>query len=149
VADHYGSENHEHQITNYVGVFADVTEVKQSQNKLYELVNHDPLTGLPNRRLINELLEHAIKRAEREERQIAILFIDLDRFKAINDSLGHPVGDKLLFEVSRRIKQSIRESDVVGRLGGDEFIVMMDNLHDVEDAANKAKKFCTLCSLNS
>lgn len=132
-------KNHEHQITNYVGVFADVTEVKQSQNKLYELVNHDPLTGLPNRRLINELLEHAIKRAEREERQIAILFIDLDRFKAINDSLGHPVGDKLLFEVSRRIKQSIRESDVVGRLGGDEFIVMMDNLHDVEDAANKAR----------
>lgn len=132
-------KNHEHQITNYVGVFADITEVKQSQNKLYELVNHDPLTGLPNRRLINELLEHAIKRAEREDRKIAILFIDLDRFKAINDSLGHPVGDKLLFEVSRRIKQSIRESDVVGRLGGDEFIVMMDNLRDVEDAASKAK----------
>jgi diguanylate cyclase (GGDEF)-like protein/PAS domain S-box-containing protein len=132
-------KNHAHQITNYVGVFADVTEVKQSQNKLYELVNHDPLTGLPNRRLINELLEHAMKRAEREERQIAILFIDLDRFKAINDSLGHPVGDKLLYEVSRRIKQSIRESDVVGRLGGDEFIVMMDNLHDIEDAAHKAK----------
>lgn len=132
-------KNHEHQITNYVGVFADITEVKQSQNKLYELVNHDPLTGLPNRRLINELLEHAIKRAEREERKIAILFIDLDRFKAINDSLGHPVGDKLLLEVSRRIKQSIRDSDVVGRLGGDEFIVIMDNLRDTEDATTKAK----------
>lgn len=136
-------KNHEQQITNYVGVFADVTEVKQSQNRLYELVNHDPLTGLPNRRLINELLEHAIKRAERETRQIALLFIDLDRFKAINDSLGHPVGDKLLFEVSRRIKQSIRESDVVGRLGGDEFIVMMDNLHDIDDAAHKAKNILT------
>lgn len=133
-------KNSEQQITNYVGVFADITETKRSQNKLYELVNHDPLTGLPNRRLLNELFEHAIKRAERECHQIAILFIDLDRFKAINDSLGHQIGDKLLYEVSRRIKQSIRESDVVGRLGGDEFLVMMDTLQDQEDAAYKAKK---------
>lgn len=133
-------KNSAHQITNYVGVFADITETKRSQNKLYELVNHDPLTGLPNRRLLNELFEHAIKRAERERHQIAILFIDLDRFKAINDSLGHQVGDKLLYEVSRRIKQSIRESDVVGRLGGDEFLVMMDTIENQEDAAYKAKK---------
>jgi diguanylate cyclase (GGDEF)-like protein/PAS domain S-box-containing protein len=136
-------KNSEQQITNYVGVFADITETKRSQNKLYELVNHDPLTGLPNRRLLNELFEHAIKRAERECHQIAILFIDLDRFKAINDSLGHQIGDKLLYEVSRRIKQSIRESDVVGRLGGDEFLVMMDTVQDQDDAAYKAKKILT------
>jgi len=136
-------KNSEQQITNYVGVFADITETKRSQNKLYELVNHDPLTGLPNRRLLNELFEHAIKRAERECHQIAILFIDLDRFKAINDSLGHQIGDKLLYEVSRRIKQSIRESDVVGRLGGDEFLVMMDTVQDQDDAAYKAKNILT------
>lgn len=136
-------KNSAQQITNYVGVFADITETKRSRKKLYELVNHDPLTGLPNRRLLNELFEHAIKRAERECHQIAILFIDLDRFKGINDSLGHQIGDKLLYEVSRRIKQSIRESDVVGRLGGDEFLVMMDTVKDHDDAAYKAKNILT------
>jgi diguanylate cyclase (GGDEF)-like protein/PAS domain S-box-containing protein len=132
-------KNIERKITNYVGVFSDISEIKQSQNKLYELVNHDPLTGLPNRRLINELFEHAIKRAQRDEHKIATLFVDLDRFKAINDSLGHTIGDKLLLEVSKRIKHAIRESDVVGRLGGDEFLVIMDNLHNPEDASIKAK----------
>jgi diguanylate cyclase (GGDEF)-like protein/PAS domain S-box-containing protein len=132
-------KNTEGQIINYVGVFTDITETKRSQNKLHELVNHDALTGLPNRRLLNELLEHAIRRAEREKHQIALLFIDLDRFKSINDSLGHQVGDKLLYEVSRRISRSIRESDVVARLGGDEFIVMMDMIKKPDDAALTAK----------
>lgn len=128
------------QVINYVGVFADISEIKQSQNNLNKLVNHDPLTGLPNRRLFNELMAHAIKRAEREQNQIALLFIDLDRFKAINDSLGHQVGDKLLYEVSKRINHAVRESDAVARLGGDEFLVMMDLLRDTEDAAMVAKK---------
>ena len=130
----------EGRVINYVGVFADITEMKRSQNRLHELVNHDPLTGLPNRRLLNELLEHSLKRAEREERQIALLFIDLDRFKAINDTLGHQVGDKLLYEVSRRISRAMRESDVVARLGGDEFVVVMDLLGETEDAAIVAQK---------
>ena len=133
-------KNHEGRIINYVGVFADITEIKQSQNRLNELVNHDALTGLPNRRLLNELLEQAIKRAEREEHEIALLFVDLDRFKAINDTLGHQVGDKLLYEVSRRISRAMRESDVVARLGGDEFLVVMDLLGDPEDAAVVAQK---------
>jgi len=133
-------KNKEGQTINYVGVFADITEIKRSQNQLNELVNHDPLTGLPNRRLLNELLEHAIRRAEREKHQIALLFIDLDRFKAINDTLGHHVGDKLLYEVSRRISRSIRESDVVARLGGDEFLVMMDMINKADDAALVAQK---------
>lgn len=133
-------KNQHNEITNYVGVFDDITEMKQSQNKLYELVNHDPLTGLPNRRLFNELFVHASKRAMREKHQIAILFIDLDRFKAINDSLGHLIGDKLLYEVSRRIKLAIREQDVVARLGGDEFLVMMDAIHEREHAARKAEQ---------
>jgi diguanylate cyclase (GGDEF)-like protein/PAS domain S-box-containing protein len=133
-------KNAEGNIVNYVGVFADITESKRSQSQLHELVNHDPLTGLPNRRLLNELLGHAIKRAERENHQIGLLFIDLDRFKAINDSLGHQVGDKLLYEVSRRISLSMRESDVVARLGGDEFLVMMDMITKPEDAEQIARK---------
>jgi len=127
-------------VINYVGVFADITDIKASQMKLNKLVNHDALTGLPNRRLLNELLDHAIKRGERMQQAVAVLFIDLDRFKAINDSLGHQVGDKLLFEASTRISQSIRESDVVARLGGDEFLVMMNMISKPEDAALVAQK---------
>ena len=133
-------KNAEGNIVNYVGVFADITESKRSQHRLHELVNHDVLTGLPNRRLLNELLGLAIKRAERENHQIALLFIDLDRFKSINDSLGHQVGDKLLYEVSRRISNSMRESDVVARLGGDEFLVMMDKISSPDDAEQIARK---------
>ncbi len=133
-------KNLEGNIVNYVGVFADITESKRSQHRLHELVNHDALTGLPNRRLLNELLELAIKRAERENHQIALLFIDLDRFKSINDSLGHQVGDKLLYEVSRRISHAMRESDVVARLGGDEFLVMMDKISNPDDAEQIARK---------
>lgn len=132
--------NYQHQITHLVGVFSDITEAKHSQSRLQELVNHDPLTGLPNRRLFTELLEHAIKRAEREHQQIALLFVDLDRFKSINDSLGHQVGDKLLYEVSKRIHHTVRDSDVVARLGGDEFLVMMDDIQTAEDAAIVAQK---------
>lgn len=134
------AKNADGNIANYVGVFADITESKRSQSQLHALVNHDPLTGLPNRRLFNELLEHAIKRAEREKHEIALLFIDLDRFKAINDSLGHQVGDKLLYEVSRRISKAIRDKDVVARLGGDEFLVMVDNIRMPKDAELIAKK---------
>ncbi|MES2013214.1 MAG: EAL domain-containing protein [Pseudomonadota bacterium] len=133
-------KDHEGHIINYVVVFSDITENKRSQSHLHKLVNHDTLTGLPNRRLLNELMEQAIKRAEREDNQLALLFIDLDRFKAINDTLGHQVGDKLLYEVSRRISRAIRESDVAARLGGDEFLVVMDLLSNTEDAATVARK---------
>lgn len=133
-------KNSHNEVIYYVGVYKDITEAKHSQSRLHELVNHDPLTSLPNRRLFNELLEHAIRRAERENHQIALLFVDLDRFKAINDSLGHQIGDKLLYEVSRRIKHSVRDSDVVARLGGDEFLVMMDMIKQPQDATIIAEK---------
>jgi diguanylate cyclase (GGDEF)-like protein len=128
------------EVTHLVGIYADITEFKNAQDKLHELVNHDPLTGLPNRRLLNELMDHAIRRAEREHNRIALLFVDLDRFKTINDTLGHQVGDRLLAEVSRRITHVVRESDATARLGGDEFLVMMDFLRDIEDATIVAKK---------
>lgn len=131
--------DHANAITNYVGVFADISDMKRSQHQLNALVNHDPLTGLPNRRLINQLFNHAIQRASRNQQQSAVLFIDLDRFKNINDSLGHYAGDQLLLGVTERIRASLRESDIVGRLGGDEFIVLLENIHDKEDAAHKAQ----------
>ncbi|MFQ6332625.1 EAL domain-containing protein [Methylophilus sp. 3sh_L] len=130
--------NHANAITNYVGVFADISEMKRSQRQLNSLVNHDPLTGLPNRRLINHLFAHAIQRSGRNEQQAAILFIDLDRFKNINDSLGHYAGDQLLLSVTDRLRNAVRESDIVGRLGGDEFIIMLENLRSKADAAQKA-----------
>lgn len=127
-------------IQHYVAVFADISEIKHSQQRLYELVNHDPLTGLPNRRLLNELLEHAIKRAEREGTKIALLFVDLDRFKNINDTLGHQVGDKLLKKAAQRLSDAVRDSDTIARLGGDEFVVMLEFDSDLEDPATVAKK---------
>jgi diguanylate cyclase (GGDEF)-like protein/PAS domain S-box-containing protein len=133
-------KNTENQISHFVAVFADISEIKHSQQRLYELVNHDPLTGLPNRRLLNELLEHAIKRAERESTKIALLFVDLDRFKNINDTLGHQVGDKLLKKAAQRLSASVRDSDTIARLGGDEFVVMMEFMGDIEDPATVAKK---------
>lgn len=128
------------QIMNHVGVFADISDTKETQQTLYEMVNHDALTGLPNRRLLNELTDHALRRAEREKTGLAVLFVDLDRFKVVNDTLGHQVGDKLLIEVSNRLNNVMRDSDTVARLGGDEFLVMMDSLRDVEDASHVAKK---------
>jgi diguanylate cyclase (GGDEF)-like protein/PAS domain S-box-containing protein len=132
--------NTEGQVQHYVAVFSDISEIKHSQQRLYELVNHDPLTGLPNRRLLNELLEHAIRRAERENTKIALLFVDLDRFKNINDTLGHQVGDKLLKKAAQRLSDSVRDSDTIARLGGDEFVVMMEFGSDLEDSATVAKK---------
>lgn len=132
-------KNEDGDMINYVAVFEDITESKRSQSQLHALVNHDPLTGLPNRRLFNELLDKAIKQAESENYQVAVLFIDLDRFKAINDSLGHHVGDALLREVSERINRCLRKNDVLARLGGDEFIVMLDKIHQQEQAELIAK----------
>jgi len=133
-------KNDEGEVMNYVGVFTDISEIKASQEKLRALVNHDPLTGLPNRRLINELIQRAIQNHAHHQKEIALLFIDLDRFKSINDSLGHQYGDKLLYEVSERIRASIHQDDVAARLGGDEFIVMMENINSREDAEHRAKK---------
>ena len=133
-------KNDEDATINYVGVFSDITEIKNSKSRLNELLNHDTLTGLPNRRLLNELLSHAFNRAERKKHQIALLFINLDRFKAVNDNLGHQSGDQLLYQVSQRLTETVRDSDVVARIGGDEFVVMMDIGSNPDDATLIAKK---------
>lgn len=127
-------------ISNYVGVFSDISHAKRSQMELNFLAHHDPLTGLPNRLLFNERLGHALKRAQRENRQVALLFIDLDRFKNINDTLGHPVGDMLLSQVAQKMQQAIREEDTLARLGGDEFTVILEDVGHSRNAAAVAEK---------
>jgi diguanylate cyclase (GGDEF)-like protein len=113
-------------------------EKTRADERIEYLASHDGLTNLPNREMFNELLRHAIEAAGRNLRQFAVLFIDLDRFKIINDSLGHDAGDLLLVEIASRLRQTLRSSDVVARLGGDEFVVVLEETaerHDAEDVA--------------
>ena len=113
-------------VTHYVGVFSDITELKNSQRQLENLANFDPLTGLPNRRHIQERLAQSLCRATREGQNIAVMYFDLDHFKAVNDTLGHPAGDALLQEVSRRTLAQLRQEDTLARLGGDEFVALLE-----------------------
>ena len=115
-------------VSHYVGVFSDITRLKESQDKLDYLAHHDPLTGLPNRLLFQDRLLHAIGRAARESQQLAVVFIDLDRFKNVNDTLGHHVGDELLKQVAAALGARLREGDTLARLGGDEFVVLLENV---------------------
>lgn len=116
------------QPTHYVGVATDISQIKRSEEQLVYLAHHDSLTGLPNRLLIGLRLEHALERARREHSEMAVLFLDLDRFKTVNDSLGHQVGDQLLIAVTRRLQSALRKEDTLGRLGGDEFLVLLEHI---------------------
>ena len=128
-------------LTHYVGSFFDITERKQSEDRIAHQAYYDPLTDLPNRRLLLERLEQAVLRSKRFERVGVLLFMDLDNFKKINDSLGHPVGDKLLLEVATRIKLYLRHVDTAARLGGDEFVLLLPEISTSVDAAvDHAKK---------
>ncbi|HVJ35715.1 MAG TPA: EAL domain-containing protein [Terriglobia bacterium] len=123
------------QLTSYVGTFTDITKIKQSQSALEHFAHHDPLTDLPNRLLLVSRLDHAISQARRHRQKGAILLLDLDHFKNINDSLGHPAGDELLLAVTKRLQHRLRESDTLARLGGDEFVVMLEEISDPQSAA--------------
>lgn len=126
--------------THSIWILADITERKQAEARISHLAHHDPLTGLPNRIALLSRLEQALPQARRDNQPLALMFIDLDRFKIINDTLGHPVGDQLLIEVARRISGTIRESDTVARIGGDEFVVVLPGSGQSHDAANVASK---------
>ncbi|MDQ9169696.1 EAL domain-containing protein [Oxalobacteraceae bacterium R-40] len=131
------------QFKGYRGIAKDITERKNSEQHIQYLATHDALTGLPNRPMFSELLNQAIHAAKRYERKFAVLFIDLDRFKLINDSLGHDAGDMLLKTAATRLQRCIRASDVVARLGGDEFVVLAQGIEhekDVERVADKILK---------
>jgi len=131
-------------ITHYVGVFSDITKVKESQAKLDHLAHHDPLTALPNRLLFHDRLLHALQRASREHEQLAILFIDLDRFKNVNDTLGHHVGDELLKQVAIALSGKLRDGDTLARLGGDEFIVLLEGIDGAFGAGHVAEKLMAM-----
>jgi diguanylate cyclase (GGDEF)-like protein/PAS domain S-box-containing protein len=118
----------------------DVTDRKVIQQRIQHLAYHDNLTGLPNRSLLQDRLAHSIARAERTNRKVAVLFIDLDNFKNINDTLGHDVGDELLRQVARRLTDCVRAEDTIARQGGDEFIVLLDGLDDGRGASLVAQK---------
>ena len=129
--------------TGFKGIIRDITERKRIEQQINYMATHDALTGLPNRLMFSQLLNHAIRSAQRHKRQLAVLFIDLDRFKTINDSLGHEAGDRLLKEMARRFKKSLRADDVVGRLGGDEFIILTEEVDELSQVANVAHKILT------
>ncbi len=127
-------------VTHFVAVIEDVSERKFSEETIRHLAYFDPLTDLPNRRLFQEQLEQATAWCSRSDSQMALLYIDLDRFKTTNDTLGHGAGDELLKIIGQRLVQGLREGDIVARLGGDEFAVIATNIHRSEDAANVAEK---------
>ena len=127
-------------ITNYVTVFNDISSFKQYEAKLEFIAHHDSLTGLPNRALFLERFRQALVRARRRKSALALLFIDLDQFKTVNDTLGHHAGDELLQVVATRLQSCVRESDVVARLAGDEFTIMLEDLNATEDAGKVAEK---------
>ncbi|OMG52075.1 hypothetical protein BJN45_15595 [Azonexus hydrophilus] len=132
------------KVVNYIGTFEDITDRKAAEDKIRFLAHHDVLTGLPNRFSLYERLDQGMAFARRFEKSLAIMLIDLDHFKTINDTLGHNIGDQLLIQVARRLQQSVRESDIVARLGGDEFVVVLSGVEKAGDGvAEIASKVVT------
>ena len=127
--------NGQGEIINYIASFSDITERKQAEQEIEHLAHHDPLTNLYNRFSLTERLSQSLEEAKRSDQHLAVIFIDLDRFKEINDSLGHHIGDMLLCEVAARLLASVRTSDIVARLGGDEFVVVLPQIQSGMAAA--------------
>jgi diguanylate cyclase (GGDEF)-like protein/PAS domain S-box-containing protein len=127
-------------ILNYIAVFSDISEIKEAQRQLDYLANHDPLTELPNRRLFQEVLDHTISHSRGGPQMVGVLVFDLDRFKQINDSLGHPIGDTLLQEVAKRLQHSLRRGDMLARLGGDQFALLVEAVHDAQQLGKIARQ---------
>jgi diguanylate cyclase (GGDEF)-like protein/PAS domain S-box-containing protein len=132
--------DHSGEIIGAVMIFRDVSKAREAELRLRHLAQHDVLTGLPNRLLLNDRLSHAISLARRHGKLVAVLFLDLDRFKLVNDFQGHAVGDKLLQEIAKRLRATVRDSDTVARQGGDEFVVVLSELEHARHAARHAEK---------
>lgn len=133
----------QHQPIQYVALLTDVSQIRRSEELLARLAHYDPLTELPNRLLLQSRLEHAIDHARRSNGQMAVLFINLDRFQNVNDSLGHQVGDQLLTEVARRLRQRVRGADTLGRFGGDEFLLILESISGPDAVAAVAQSILT------
>jgi diguanylate cyclase (GGDEF)-like protein/PAS domain S-box-containing protein len=133
-------------ISHYIGVFIDITERKQEEERIIRLANYDTLSGLPNRNLLADRIEQGVAQAERHGSKLAMLFIDLDHFKHINDSLGHDIGDELLKQVAERLKLCLRRTDTLARQGGDEFIALVTDIGSETEAGFVAEKMVAACA---
>jgi diguanylate cyclase (GGDEF)-like protein/PAS domain S-box-containing protein len=139
--------NADREIINYIAILTDVSKHKEAEEKMQHMAEHDALTGLPNRILLIDRMHQAIAAAQRNGTKLAILFLDLDRFKYINDSFGHDVGDKLLQTVAERLRKCVRSNDTVSRLGGDEFVVMLVDVVNNERIAHIAENILNAISV--
>lgn len=137
-------KDHDNIVTHYVGTHIDITERKAVEQQIKQLAFYDPLTQLPNRRLLHDRLQHNIHTDDRNNKQFALLMLDLDRFKAVNDSLGHLAGDELLQQVASRLTQRLRNTDTIARLGGDEFVILLEDISHSDDAARIAEEIVIL-----
>ncbi|MDX2477013.1 MAG: EAL domain-containing protein [Gammaproteobacteria bacterium] len=133
-------KNQQGEIISYISSGKDITERMEAQERLHHLAHHDSLTGLPNRMLLQDRLDQALKRAQWRQRTIAVMFIDMDRFKLINDTLGHSVGDLVLIEMALRLSGCVREDDTVARFGGDEFAIILNDINSIGDIPGVANK---------
>ncbi len=131
---------------SHVAIYTDVSQMKKSQQQLAHLAHHDPLTNLPNRVLFYERLEHCLERAARHEGHVAVIFLDLDHFKHVNDSLGHSFGDKLLIQVAAALTAAVRGEDTVARIGGDEFTILIEDMRDKTSLSSVVEK--VLCAFD-
>lgn len=131
-------------IINYVGIFSDITTIKSSEKLFAHMAQHDALTNLPNRILFHDRLKVALTKATRNNSMVAVLYLDLDHFKPVNDRLGHNIGDLLLQAVAERLSNCVREGDTVARIGGDEFSIILDPIINREDAVRVAQKILHL-----
>lgn len=132
------------QVIGVFGLSRDITDLKKAQQNLEHIAHHDALTNLPNRLLLNKKLEYALNLARRNEEQLGILYLDLDRFKDINDTIGHDIGDLLLKDVAHRLHNNIRDTDICSRLGGDEFIVVLTSVNDAQRIQEKCEQLLQL-----
>lgn len=127
-------KNAQGEVASYVALFSDITPIKEKQQALERIAHYDALTSLPNRLLMGDRLRHAIAQAGRHKNLIAVLYLDLDGFKAVNDNFGHASGDHLLIELAHRMSAALREGDTLARLGGDEFVAILPDIDSVENS---------------
>lgn len=139
-------KNHRGETINYISLFSDITKRKEAEQRIEFLAHYDSLTRLPNRTLFADRLKRALVVAQRHGKKVALLFLDLDRFKAINDTLGHLAGDMLLQSVAERLKSCVRESDTICRQGGDEFMILLEDVNGAEDVEKVANKIISVMS---
>ncbi|BAP58186.1 sensor histidine kinase FexB [Thioploca ingrica] len=142
-------EQNQNQITNYLGIFSDLTSRKQTEQRLAYLVHYDDLTGLPNRTLFYELANRALYYAQQHSELVAIMFLDLDGFKYVNDTWGHLTGDLLLKKVASRLTECLRKTDTIARLGGDDFAIVLENINNVKEVDIFAQNILKAMSLSA